>query len=162
MEGAGALLHPIAEAFMTKRSRNHAGAGETKREIPPEYAREAAIVPSGTAVAAEAMATGVVPLESEHRHRGEDEIPGQDDVLRVGDPDTRVTDNAFVGDQTFGGDMPSPDQNQVDDMGRAMGVQEEDSGSLRTSSEILDGRDQRRAYSDAPTPRRGTRESERG
>ena len=34
--------------------------------------------------------------------------------------------------------MPSPDQNQVDDIGRAMGVQEEDSGALRTSAEILD------------------------
>ena len=69
-----------------------------------------------------------------------------------------MTDNAFVGDETFAGDMPTPDQNQVDDIGRAMGVQEEDSGALRTSAEILDARDQRRALIEAPEPRRGTRE----
>jgi hypothetical protein len=142
---------------MTKRLRNpHAGAAE-KKDLPAEHVAEANIVPSGTAVAAEALATGVVPLESVHAHADDKEIPGQDEVLRVGDPDGRVTDNAFVGDETFAGDMPTPDQNQVDDIGRAMGVQEEDSGALRTSSEILDGRDQRRAYIEAPEPRRGTR-----
>jgi hypothetical protein len=141
---------------MTKRNP-HAGARQTKKDIPAEYAVEANIIPSGTAVAAEALATGVVPLESEHRHPEDKEIPGDDDLLRAGDPDSRVTDNAFVGDETFAGDMPTPDQNQVDDMGRAMGVQEEDSGALRTSSEILDARDQRRAQMEAPDPRRGTR-----
>ena len=131
---------------MTKRSRNtHVGAAQGKRDIPAEYAEEVNIVPSPTAVAAEALATGVVPLESVHRHSDDSQIPGDDDLLRVGDPDTSVTDNAFVGDETFAGDMPTPDQNQVDDIGRAMGVQEEDSGALRTSSEILDARDQRRA-----------------
>ena len=70
-----------------------------------------------------------------------------------GDPDNSVTDNAFVGDETPVGDMPSPDHNQVDDIGRAMGVQEEDSGALRTSSEILARRDQARGYLDeGPDP----------
>jgi hypothetical protein len=148
---------------MTKRGRTtHAGAGQAKRDIPAEYAEEANIVPSATAVAAEALATGVVPLEAEHRHSEDNQMPGDDDMLRAGDPDSSVTDNAFVGDETFAGDMPNPDQNQVDDFGRAMGVQEEDSGALRTSAEILDARDQRRAQMEAPDPRRGTRESERG
>ena len=54
---------------MTKRGRtSNAGATKTKRDIPAEYAEEANIVPSATAVAAEALATGVVPLEAEHRH----------------------------------------------------------------------------------------------
>jgi hypothetical protein len=114
---------------------------------------EAAIVASPTAVAAEAMATGVVPLESVHRHPSDREIPGDDQILRAGDPDNRVIDNAFVGDETPVGDMPSPDHNQVDDIGRAMGVQEEDSGELRTSSEIMARRDQARGYLDeGPDP----------
>ena len=143
---------------MTKRLRNpRAGARRTKKDIPAEYAAEANIIPSGTAVAAEALATGVVPLESVHRHPDDMEIPGEDDLLRVGDPDSSVTDNAFVGDETPGGDMSTPDQNQVDDIGRAMGVQEEDSGALRTSAEILDARDQHRAQLEAPDARRGTR-----
>jgi hypothetical protein len=124
---------------------------------PPEYVEEAAIVSSPTAVAAEAMLTGVVPMESPRQHRHDNEIPGQDSLLRVGDPDDSPTDNAFVGDDTPGGDSPSPDQNQVDDIGRAYGVQEEDSGALRTASEILDARDQRRSYLEAPDPKRGTR-----
>jgi len=148
---------------MAKPARNtHAGSAQGKRDIPAEFAEEANITPSATAVAAEALATGVVPLESMPRHAEDSEIPGDDDLLRAGDPDSSVTDNAFVGDETFAGDNPSPDQNQVDDFGRAMGVQEEDSGELRTSSEILDARDQRRAQAEAPDPRRGTRESERG
>lgn len=146
---------------MTKRLRNaHAGARRAKRDIPAEYAAEMNIIPSGTAVVAEAMATGVVPLESEHRHPDDNAIPGDDDLLRVGDPDSSVTDNAFVGDETFAGDMTTPDQNQVDDIGRAMGVQEGDSGALRTSSEILEARDQHRAQLEAPDARRGTRQGE--
>ena len=142
---------------MTKKVRNsQAGRGATK-DIPEKYVAETAIMPSGTAVAAEALATGVVPLESHHRHSDDNEIPGQDELLRVGDPDGRVTDAAFVGDETPGGDMPTPDQNQVDDMGRAMGVQEEDSGALRASSEILDRRDRNRAFEDVPDTNPDTR-----
>ena len=135
---------------MTKKVRSsQVGRGGTK-DLPENDAAETNIIPSGTAVAAEALATGVMPLESHHRQSDDKEIPGQDELLRIGDADTRVTDAAFVGDETPGGDMPTPDQNQVDDMGRAMGVQEEDSGSLRTSSEILDGRDKHRGYLDVP------------
>jgi hypothetical protein len=141
---------------MPKKRETHAGRRDATK-LPADYAEEAAIVPSGTAVAAEALLTGVVPLETQHARREENEIPGQDALLRVGDPDDSPTDNAFVGDETPGGDMPSPDQNQVDDIGRAYGVQEEDSGALRTSSEILDARDQRRSYLEAPDPKRGTR-----
>jgi hypothetical protein len=143
---------------MAKPIRNPQAGRTTHTTIPAEYVEEAAIVPSPTAVAAEALATGVVPLESQHRHPSDREIPGEDELLRAGDPDGRVTDNAFVGDETPVGDMPSPDQNQVDDIGRAMGVQEEDSGALRTSSEILARRDQHRGYLDeTPDPNPETR-----
>ena len=143
---------------MAKPIRNPQAGRESHTTIPGEYVKEAAIVPSPTAVAAEALATGVVPLESHHRHASDKAIPGEDQLLRAGDPDNSVTDNAFTGDETAMGDMTSPDHNQVDDMGRAMGVQEEDSGSLRTSSEILDRRDQARGYLDeAPDPNPDTR-----
>ena len=138
---------------MAKPIRNPQVGREAHTTIPAPYVEEAAIVPSPTAVVVEALATGVVPLESQHRHPSDREIPGEDQLLRAGDPDSRVTDNAFVGDETPVGDMPSPDQNQVDDIGRAMGVQEEDSGELRTSSEIMARRDQARGYHDeGPDP----------
>ncbi len=142
---------------MSRKTRTHAKPEPyIPEDLPSEVKQEVAIIPSGTAVAAEAQLTGVVPLESQHRHSDDKEIPGEDDVLRVGDPDDRPTDNAFVGDDTPGGDSPTPDQNQVDDIGRAYGVQEEDSGALRTSSEILDRRDQRRGFLDVPEPTPGT------
>ena len=143
---------------MSKNSRNaHVGSRLSKKDLPADYAEEGPMVPSAPAVVAEAMATGVIPLESQHRHPGDQEIPGEDELLRVGDADGRVTDAAFVGDETPGGDMPTPDQNQVDDIGRSMGVQEEDSGALRTSSEILDQRDQHRGYLEVPEPDPETR-----
>jgi hypothetical protein len=48
--------------------------------------------------------------------------------------------------------MMNPDLNRVDDIGRAAGVQEADSGALQTSGEILDRRDRRRAQQDGPEP----------
>ena len=48
--------------------------------------------------------------------------------------------------------MTTPDQDRVDDFGRALGVQEADSGELRTTSELLDERDRKRAQQDVPDP----------
>ena len=121
-------------------------------DLPRPHAEETGGSPSATAVAAEAQATGIVPLQA--GRRSTDTIPGQDELLKVGDPDDQAISNAFVGDETPGGDMPTPDQNQVDDIGRAYGVQEADSGSLHTSSEILDKRDQHRGFQEAPDRRR--------
>jgi hypothetical protein len=74
-------------------------------------------------------------------------------VLQVGDPDDSALQNAYVGDETPGGSMPTPDQDRVDDIGRAYGVQEVDSGALRTTAEILDERDRHRAQLEVPDPR---------
>jgi hypothetical protein len=127
---------------MTKKVRKTQAGRRAAKEIPEKDAPEPAMVPSATAVAAEALATGVVPLESQSRHSEDRPVPDDAD---------------FVGDETLGGDNPTPDENQVDDVGRAMGVQEEDSGALRSSAEILDRRDRHRGQLEAPDPHRGTR-----
>lgn len=143
---------------MGKKHRKARVGHPAPTTIPAAYVEEAAIVSSPTAVAAEAMATGVAPLESQHRHPEHRDAQGEDEPLSAGDPDRDVTDNAFVGDETPVGDTPSPDPNQVDEIGRAMGVQEEDSGALRTSSEILARRDQHRGHQDeVPDPDPETR-----
>jgi hypothetical protein len=106
-------------------------------------------IQSPTAVAAETLSRGT----SLPRVREETEIPHQDDVLRAGDPDVSALTNALVGDEVPGGDMPTPDQDSVDAIGRAMGVEEEDAaGPLRTSSEVLDERDKRRAFQEQLDP----------
>jgi len=108
--------------------------------------------PSPTAVAAEAMRTGVMPLQSPQPQEEGPQIPREDDTLRMGDPDVSPITSAYVGDETVGGSMATPDQNRVDAIGRAYGVAEEDTGSLRTSSELLDRRDRQRSQQEEPEP----------
>jgi len=58
-----------------------------------------------------------------------------------------------VGEDTPGGSTPTPDQNGVDEIGRAYGLQEEDSGSLRSGGEILSRRDRHRSELKPPRTR---------
>ena len=104
---------------------------------------EPAHTASATAVAAEALRTGVVP-NAVRRDPDDESIPGEGERMRAGDPDDEALRNEYVGEDTPGGSTPTPDQGNVDDIGRAYGVQEEDSGELRTSSEMMARRDQRR------------------
>jgi hypothetical protein len=84
-----------------------------------------------------------------------EEIPGEGERIRVGDPDDSAMDNEYVGDETPGGSSPTPDQNSVDDIGTAYGLQEEDgTGPLHSGAEILQRRDRHRATMDEP-PRGG-------
>ena len=130
-----------------------------KRARPPRDRRRKALpvlpavedasarpVSSATAVAAEALRTGSLPTLPTRRRN---EIP-REEAMRVGDPDDNTLDNEYVGDELPGGDSPTPDQNSVDDIGRAYGLQEEDSGALRTASELLARRDRRRSELRAP------------
>jgi Family of unknown function (DUF6335) len=103
-----------------------------------------------TAVTAEALRTGIVPCTGRGNHRTE--IPHEGDTIRAGDPDDRALANEYVGEETPGGTAPTPDQNEVDAIGRAYGLQEEDAGDLRCASEILSRRDRRR--SELTPPRR--------
>ena len=82
--------------------------------------------PSPTAIAAEALRTGVA-LQPENPRRRPVEIPGEEDTLLVGDPD---------------------------DSGRAYGVQEVDSGALKPAAEILDERDRHRPLLEVPDQNR--------
>ena len=63
--------------------------------------------------------------------------------LTGGDVDARWDDAYAVGDEAPGGDNPTPDQDRVDDIGRALGVEYQDNEELRGSDKIAD-RDKRR------------------
>jgi len=134
---------------VSSRARRPGLAGNAlkTRPIPAIADPEIVSPPSPTAVAAEAMRTGVVPLEAGGPR---EEIPGEGENIRVGDPDDSVMDNEYVGDETPGGSSPTPDQNSVDDIGSAYGLQEEDDGPLRGAAEILERRDRHRATMDEP------------
>ena len=127
-----------------KSSNRKRGGSASIGEGPME-----SVNPTATAVAVEALRTGVVPLATAQRT---DESNRGDARLQGGDVDTNAMDNATVGDEAPGGSVSTPDQDRVDDIGRALGVQEVDSGELRTTSELMDERDRHRAQQDEPDP----------
>jgi hypothetical protein len=125
----------------TASARRDAVAPLAERERVP--ADEPQHVPSPTAIAAEALRSGVVP-NAVPPSPDQKAIPGESDAIKAGDPDDETLRNEYVGEETPGGSTPTPDQGNVDDIGRAFGVQEEDSGELRTSTEVMGRRDERR------------------
>jgi hypothetical protein len=68
--------------------------------------------------------------ESRRAHRGmSPEIAG-------GDLDVDVEDAYFTGEASPGGDNPTPDQDVVDDIAKALGVEYEDSEELKASDKV--------------------------
>ena len=126
-----------------KKSRDE---GLTKRPRLRPVA-EAGHHASATAIAAEALRTGIVPGRATRRHL---EGPHDDEALLLGDPDLSILANEYVGEETPGGSTPTPDQNGVDEIGRAYGLQEEDSGALRSAAEVLSRRDRHRTELQPP------------
>ncbi len=66
-----------------------------------------------------------------------------DATLTGGDIDADWQDADTVGDEAVGGTAPTPDQNIVDELGAAVGLEMSDRASLRTT-EILEERDDHR------------------
>jgi hypothetical protein len=56
--------------------------------------------------------------------------------LTAGDVDADWKDAYAVGDEAPGGDNPTPDQDRVDDIGKALGVQYDDNEELKASDKI--------------------------
>lgn len=132
-----------SEKAGSARPRHARALVAAPRSADPEAERH---VRSGTAVAADALRTGVAPTAPRRRIP----VSHEDETLLVGDPDDDSLANEYVGEDTPGGSTPTPDQNNVDDIGRAYGLQDEDTGSLRSSGELLKGRDRHRSELRAP------------
>ena len=64
-------------------------------------------------------------------------------VMTAGDVDADWEDAYAVGDEAPGGDNPTPDQDRVDDIGKALGVEYEDNEELKASDKIA-ARDKKR------------------
>lgn len=64
--------------------------------------------------------------------------------LTGGDPDADWERADHVGEEAVGGSVATPDQNVVDELGGALGVPRAPDEELRTSGEILEGRDRNR------------------
>ncbi len=55
-----------------------------------------------------------------------------------GDVDADMESAYFTGDEAPGGDNPTPDQNDVDEIGHAIGVEYNDNQELRGGEEVVD------------------------
>jgi hypothetical protein len=65
-------------------------------------------------------------------------------VLTGGDLDADVTRAWDSGDEAVGGSTATPDQDIVDELGRALGVEQESDAEVWTAREILGERDRHR------------------
>jgi hypothetical protein len=63
---------------------------------------------------------------------------GAGPALTGGDVDADWESAESIGDEAPGGDNPTPDQDVVDDIGRALGVEYEDDEELQGGAEIVD------------------------
>jgi hypothetical protein len=138
-KGTPAPRRARVAADSTTRRRKPAGAAPAR---PDPETREQ----SPTAVAAEALRKGILPIT-----RVRPAIPHEDEAIRVGDPDDDSMQNEYSGEDTPGGSTPTPDQSNIDDIGRIYGLQEEDSGALQAGGEILRRRDRHRPELKAPS-----------
>ena len=57
-------------------------------------------------------------------------------TLTAGDVDAKWQDAYAVGDEAPGGDNPTPDQDRVDDIGKALGIQYQDNEELQGGDEV--------------------------
>jgi len=104
-----------------------------------------------TAHVVDGLVSGAGPVPPD-----EPEIPGRETPLvRMGDPDVSALQNEYAGDESPGASSPTPDQNLIDETGRAYGVEDAEGGALRTSSELLDRRDEGRSGLPAAKARQG-------
>jgi hypothetical protein len=133
-----------------KKSTDRASKGAVRVAAGTEQDADGRKEQSPTAVAAEALRTGVMP----GANKREAEIPNEDEIL-AGDPDDDTLANEYNGENTPGGSSPTPDQNDVDEIGRAYGLQDEDSGELHSGEEVLERRDRHRQELNPPAKPQG-------
>jgi len=69
--------------------------------------------------------------ESARDHRGMTDVTG-------GDPDVDIEDAYFTGEEAPGGDNPTPDQDIVDDIGKALGVTYNDAEELKGADKLVE------------------------
>ena len=70
----------------------------------------------------------------EHRHNHGNMNP----EIAAGDADVNVEDAYFTGEEAPGGDNPTPDQEVVDDIGKALGLQYDDNEELKGGDKVVE------------------------
>jgi Family of unknown function (DUF6335) len=74
----------------------------------------------------------------EHLQQSREDHTETSPVMTGGDVDADWEDAYSVGDEAPGGDNPTPDQDRVDDIGKALGVEYQDNEELKASDKIAE------------------------
>ena len=128
----------------TKRSTGTAaGAGGTRQAPGLERARRhlrevdetVASPPSSLDLDRTASAARTGRDEMRQARREHNEVSPD---ITAGDVDADWADAYAVGDEAPGGDNPTPDQDRVDDIGKALGVEYQDNEELKASDKIAE------------------------
>jgi hypothetical protein len=93
-----------------------------------------------------------------------DPLAGQTGVgprLSAGDVDADWQRGESAGEETVGGSVATPDQDVVDEIGRALGVEQESEAEVTTSAEMLRRRDRLRWHLEHDAEDRERQEAER-
>jgi hypothetical protein len=125
---ASASAVPPVKVPRLDRARRTLDDDETLRTPPSslDMNRRGSAVRTGRAETAQSL----------REHHGMTSVTG-------GDPDVDVEDAYFTGEEAPGGDNPTPDQDVVDDIGKALGVTYNDSEELK-GADKLEERDKHR------------------
>jgi hypothetical protein len=99
-----------------------------RRRLPDDERVEAARIDSRLVAEARSGHDAVVASLKRHHEDGAE--------LTAGDIDAKWDDASAIGDETPGGDNPTPDQNEVDAIGRAVGAEYDDDEELMGGDEI--------------------------
>jgi hypothetical protein len=124
----------------TAAARRQAPSLERSRRRLTEFEDNIPTPPSSldldrTPTAARSGRQTIIAARSHHTETGPE--------LTGGDVDADWEDAYAVGDEAPGGDNPTPDQDRVDDIGRALGVEYQDNEELKGADKIA-GRDKHR------------------
>jgi hypothetical protein len=128
----------------TKRSTGTpAGAGSSRRAPSLERARRRLrevdeTVPSPPSSLSLDRTASAARSGRREMREALDEHNETSPVLTGGDVDADWEDAYAVGDEAPGGDNPTPDQDRVDDIGKALGVEYQDNEELRASDKVAD------------------------
>ena len=132
-----------------------------RRPKAPRPLRTRLLVPEDDEPPHESSLTEVV-AETLIARRSEtpDQVPGEDDRLRAGDPDVDPLENELYGEAVPGASLPTPDQAGVDEIGVAYGLEDHGTGALVLGDEVLARRDLRRWESeDVEEPSRALKDA---
>src|SRR5438094_8979880 len=66
------------------------------------------------------------------------EHKGMSQAITGGDVDVDLENAYFSGDETPGGDNPTPDQDVVEDIGKALGVEYADNEELKAADKVVE------------------------